>query len=226
MAVTLHTYPDRDACLAALAQVIGQRLGAALQDSARARMLLPGGSSPQALLPLLAHQTLDWNRVDISPSDERWVPADASQSNLALLRKGLPAAQLLDPRQADTPEAAARRWGEQLCNWLPLSVVLLGVGEDGHFASLFPGMPGLAQALDPAAQPAALPGLAPVEPVTRLSANLALLIQSDWLGLLVFGEAKRELIAATMADRPATRALPLYALLHGDQWTLDIHWAP
>lgn len=226
MAATLHTYPDRDACLAALARLIGRRLAETLDGAARARLLLPGGSSPLPLMPLLASQALDWSRVEVSPSDERWVPADAPQSNLALLRRGLPAAQLLDPRQAPEPQPAARRWGEQLCNWLPLSVVLLGVGEDGHFASLFPGMPGLSAALDPAAQPACLVGQAPVEPLTRLSPNLALLVNSAWLGVLAFGEAKRQLIQATLADQPATRALPLHALLHGGSWPLQIHWAP
>lgn len=226
MSAILHCHPDRDACLAALARIITQRLAEALQGSGPAHMLLPGGSSPEALLPLLAGQALDWSRVHVSPTDERWVPADAAQSNLALLRQGLPNAQLLDPRQAEEPEEAARRWGEQLCNWQPLSVVLLGVGEDGHFASLFPGMPGLAAALDRLAAPAALVGRAPTQPQTRLSANLALLEASDWLGLLVFGEAKRRLIEATLADEPGTRELPLHALLHGGRSAADIHWAP
>lgn len=226
MSATLHCYPDRDACLAALAQIITLRLAETLQRSAQACMLLPGGSSPEALLPLLARQALDWSRVHVSPTDERWVPTDAAHSNLALLRRGLPGAQTLDPRQAAEPEQAARLWGEQLCNWQPLSVVLLGMGEDGHFASLFPGMPGLAAALDPQASPGALVGQAAAHPQMRLSTNLALLESAEWLGLLVFGDAKRRLIEATLVDQPGTRELPLHALLHGGHTALDIHWAP
>lgn len=189
-------------------------------------MLLPGGSSPGALLPLLAGRALDWSRVDISPTDERWVGADDRHSNLRLLRQGLPDAVALDPRQAPDVEEAARRWGEQLCNWRPFSVVLLGMGEDGHFASLFPGMPGLERALDPGAVPAALVGLAPGEPCTRISLNLPQLLASEWLALLAFGKAKHQLIEAAMADEPASRNLPLHALLHNGQRALHIHWAP
>lgn len=225
MPVILHAHPDRNSCIEALAQDIQQRLAVVLQGAGRARMLLPGGSSPEALLPLLARSALDWSRVDISPTDERWVAADAPQSNLRLLRTGLPAARVLDPRQASEPERAAERWGEQVCNWLPFSVVLLGMGEDGHFASLFPGMSGLPAALDPDAVPAALVAEAPVEPRSRLSLNLALLTRCDWLGLLAFGETKRALIEASIADQPATRMLPLHALVHG-RTALDIHWAP
>lgn len=226
MSAVLHCHPDRETCLTSLAEVIAARLAKTLRDAPRAHMLLPGGSSPRALLPLLARCELDWARVHLSPTDERWVPADTQHSNLQLLRQGLPDAQLLDPRQADEPEDAARLWGERLCNWQPLSVVLLGMGEDGHFASLFPGMPGLAAALDRQAAPGALVGRAPVDPQMRLSTNLALLESGDWLGLLVFGQAKRQLIEATLADEPATVGLPLHALLHGGANALDIHWAP
>ena len=82
-------------------------------------------------------------------------------------------------------------WAEQLRQWQPFSAVLLGMGEDGHIASLFPGMPGLAAALDPNAEPAALPAQAPEEPRERLSLNLAMLQRGRWLGLLAFGERKR-----------------------------------
>ena len=190
--MTLHwkSFDSREACLQALAEDLAEQLQTREQPS----LLLPGGSSPQALLPLLAAMPLDWSRVRASPSDERWVPAEDAASNLRLLSAGLPEAQWLDPRQGSTPEHAAQRWGEQLQSWLPLTAVLLGMGEDGHFASLFPDMPGLAAALDDGAEPAALPALAPSEPRLRLTPNLALLLRTNWLGLLVFGSAKRALL--------------------------------
>ncbi len=190
--MTLHwkSFGSREACLRALAEDLVEQLQTREQPS----LLLPGGSSPQALLPLLAAQPLDWSRVRASPSDERWVPAEDAASNLRLLSAGLSEAQWLDPRQGSTPEHAAQRWGEQLQSWLPLTAVLLGMGEDGHFASLFPDMPGLAAALDAGAEPTALPAQAPSEPRLRLTPNLALLRRSDWLGLLVFGSAKRALL--------------------------------
>lgn len=217
--LALHAFPDRASCCRQLAADLAALLGQALQDQTRAALLLPGGSSPQLLLPQLATHALDWARIDLSPTDERWVAAESSQSNCRLLREGLPQATCLDPRLGGDPATAARHWQVQLQAWLPFAAVLLGMGEDGHFASLFPHMPGLTAALDPQAAPAVLPALAPDEPRQRLSANLAMLCRTQWLGLLAFGAAKRKLIEA-----PA--GLPLQALLHNGQVPLRVYWAP
>lgn len=216
MALHWKSFGSREACLQALAEDLAAQLHTREQPS----LLLPGGSSPQALLPLLAAQPLDWSGVRASPSDERWVPAGDAASNLRLLSAGLPEAQWLDPRQGSTPEQAARHWGGQLQSWLPLTAVLLGMGEDGHFASLFPGTPGLAEALDGAAEPAALPAQAPSEPRLRLTPNLALLLRSDWLGLLVFGSAKRALLEQAQkgqGDWPVRQLL--------ESGVVQVYWA-
>ena len=221
-----QAYADRDACVAGLAIELAECLRQAQSGGARARLLLPGGTSPQALLPHLARRSLDWSRLDLSPGDERWVPRDDPQSNYRLLQQGLPAAACLDPRQAPAAEQAVQLWGERLREWLPFSAVLLGVGEDGHIASLFPGMLELAAALDIDATPATLLVHTDTEPRLRLSANLALLLNTGWLGLLVFGERKKRLIYAALAGQPATRELPLHALLHNGRRAVHIHWAP
>lgn len=221
----LHYHALRDDCLKALAADLVMQVQAALAQQSRAALILPGGSSPQALLPLLAYQ-LESARLDLSPSDERWVAAQAAESNWQLLHQGLPQANCLDPRQGATPEQSALSWGEQLAQWPPFSAVLLGMGEDAHIASLFPGMPGLAAALDPQAEPAALPALAPQAPRERLSLNLAMLQRGQWLGLLAFGERKRELIDAVLTDQPSARELPLYAWLQRSPLPVNIYWAP
>ncbi|WP_422909814.1 6-phosphogluconolactonase [Pseudomonas sp. MAC6] len=221
----LNCHAQRDDCLKALAVDLLAQVQTTLAEQARAGLILPGGSSPQALLPLLAQQ-LDSQRIDFSPSDERWVPAQAAESNWQLLHQGLPQANCLDPRQGATLEQSASSWGEQLAQWPLFSAVLLGMGEDGHIASLFPGMPGLADALDPQALPAALPALAPQEPRQRLSLNLAMLQRGQWLGLLAFGARKRELIESVLSDQPAARELPLYAWLQRSPLPVNIYWAP
>jgi 6-phosphogluconolactonase len=222
----IHAYAERGDCVRALSAELAAQLQTALSAKPRARMLLPGGSGPQLLLPILAEAVLDWSRVDLSATDERWVPATDVASNLRLLQQGLPAAACLDPRQGTTPELAAQAWGAQLRTWLPLDVVLLGMGEDGHFASLFAQMPGLAAALAPAQEPAALLAQAPSEPRLRLSTNLPLLATSQWLGLLVFGAAKREMLEAVLADTPASRAWPVHGLIWQTAQRVQIFFAP
>jgi 6-phosphogluconolactonase len=222
----MHVFPDRHACVQALSAALIAQLQAALRLKPRAQMLLPGGSSPQLLLPVLAAADLDWSRVDLSASDERWVPVSASASNLRLLQQGLPQGVWLDPRQSATPALAAQLWGECLRAWLPLDAVLLGMGEDGHFASLFAHMPGLPMALDPGAKPGALLAVAPSEPRERLSTNLALLCSSQWLGLLVFGAAKLQMLEAVLADTPASRAWPVHALIWQNRQKLQLYYAP
>lgn len=219
-----HCYADRHSCNQQLAIILARQLQQALSMQAHASLLLPGGQSPARLLEMLARQPLDWARVRLSPTDERWVAADASSSNLRLLQDALPQAQLIDPRQGDSLPAAARGWGACLRAQLPLQAVLLGMGEDGHVASLFPGMPGLAAALDQCSPPAALVAQAPVEPRQRLSVNLSLLLDCQWLGLLIFGDAKRQLLEAV--QRGEQDQLPVAALLSAAAGRLQVHWAP
>ena len=219
-------FASRTQALDALASILVARLSADLTALGQASLLLPGGSSPRALLPGLEGAALDWSRVRVTPTDERWVPAGHPQSNWNLLQQGLPTALCLDPRLHAEPAQAAAEWGAALHDWLPFSAVLLGMGEDGHFASLFPRMPGLVQALDAAQPPAALVGLAPQAPQTRLSLNLAMLLSTRWLGLLAFGERKRELIEAVLADTVTSREWPLHALLRQSAVRANIYWAP
>lgn len=222
---TFHCHTGRSECVQALADALRIHIQQILHQQPRACILLPGGSSPQQLLPVLARQ-LDGSRIDLSPTDERWVPAQSDESNWQLLQQGLPAANCLDPRQGASLTEAAATWGEQLAQWPAFSAVLLGMGEDGHIASLFPGMAGLAAALDPHAEPAALVATAPQVPRERLSLNLAMLQRGQWLGLLAFGARKRELIDAVLADQSDVHDLPLYAWLQRSPLPVNIYWAP
>lgn len=222
----LHRFSSRQACNEALAATLSDCLEQALADSNSASLLLPGGSTPRGLLQCLQQRTLPWSQVQISATDERWVAADAVQSNTQMLRLALPEAQLLEPRLADSAQASSVAWAQALQGYLPFAASLLGMGDDGHVASLFAGMPGLAEGLDFAAQPSALVGLAPDEPRVRLSLNLAMLANTQWLGVLLFGESKGRMLERVLANDPTTQALPIYHLLWQAPRPVQVYWAP
>lgn len=100
------------------------------------------------------------------------------------------------------------------------------MGDDGHIASLFPGMPDLIPALQLHQAPAALVGLAPDEPKVRLSLNMAMLCATGWLAVLVFGQSKRAMLDRVLANDPTTQALPIYHLLWNAPLPVHVYWAP
>ncbi len=179
----------------------GRAAACGLERAQLRDLSLAGGQSPQALLGELARAPLDWTRVEHF-AERRALGAGSRlrRATCACCAKPCPrpGCSIRVRRRSRPPQRrrGARNWPR----WQPLDAVLLGMGEDGHFASLFPGTPGLAAALDPAAVPGALCGLAADEPRQRLSANLSLLLRGEWLGLLVFGAAKPRLLEDALAD--------------------------
>lgn len=134
------------------AQQIASWIDQALAERDRAQIALAGGETPKAAYRLLAKQHLPWDRVDVLLGDERWVSADDPSSNARMLREtllspGEPGASArFHPVPTDRPDpessaAALSQVLETLCPGRPpqLDLVLLGLGDDGHTASLFPG---------------------------------------------------------------------------------------
>lgn len=222
----LHDFSSRQACNEALASTLFDCVEQALTRSAASCLLLPGGSTPAGLLQCLQQLPVPWSQLQISATDERWVALDAVQSNTQMLRLALPESQLVEPRLADTAQGASVAWGQALQSQQPFAATLLGMGDDGHIASLFPGMPGLAEGLDLSARAGALVGLAPDEPRVRLSLNLSMLCASQWLGVLLFGQSKRKMLDRVLANDPTTQALPIYHLLWQAPLPVQIYWAP
>ncbi|MEB3277280.1 MAG: 6-phosphogluconolactonase [Cyanobacteriota bacterium] len=134
------------------AQQMASAIDRALGERDRAQIALAGGETPKAAYRMLARQHLPWDRVDVLLGDERWVPPDDASSNArmlleTLLAAGEPGAAARFhpvPTQLASPQAGAEAFAElieKLCPGRPpqLDLVLLGLGDDGHTASLFPG---------------------------------------------------------------------------------------
>jgi 6-phosphogluconolactonase len=145
--------PDQLACLAA--ERMASLLDLALDQRDRAQIALSGGSTPAAAYRQLSQQHLPWSRVDVVLGDERWVPRSDPASNARMLEETLLAgpAQAAHfhavPTELESPAATAvafEQFVRQLCPGDPpvFDVMLLGLGDDGHTASLFPGTPATA----------------------------------------------------------------------------------
>ncbi len=220
----LNEYIDSDMMMITLAGALSRDLRAALGRRERVLFCVPGGSTPGPVFDLLAAVELDWGRIDIVLSDERWVPEDHPRSNAALVRRHLlqgpaSAARLLPMWRAGLePAEAARALSAELVPQLPLDVVLLGMGADMHTASLFPGAPELDLALADDAPPVMAMEV-PGQPETRITLTAPVLREAFALHLLLTGAEKRA--ALERAEKADPLDAPVAALL--DQ--AIVHWA-
>jgi 6-phosphogluconolactonase len=195
-------------------------------------MIVSGGRTPVRLFEHLREEKLDWAQVWITLADERWVETSSAESNERLVRDHLlvgPAAAarfvgLKNP--AATPEAGAD-WATRALTRVPhpYDIVLLGMGEDGHTASLFPGSLALARGLDASAPPACLAVNALKAPHARISLNLRALLDARRIALHIEGPAKWQVYQRARTPGSAAE-LPIRAVLHQKEVPVDVFWAP
>ncbi len=211
--VRMKTFPDRMAASEAAATLMADALRQRLDRDAVGSIAVSGGSTPAACLQALAELPLDWQRVAVTLTDERLVAATDPRSNEKMVRE-----QLLRNHAANA--RFSRLTEEQLPELpMPFAASLIGMGEDGHFASLFPDLPGLPELLDPDSPPAVKKVRSSASDVLRLTLNLSALLASDEIVLLAFGDAKRAIIEASVGH-------PVDALLTQTRTPVTVVWAP
>jgi 6-phosphogluconolactonase len=228
MTVTVE-YPGRDALMQGLARLVASELETALTERGKATLAVPGGTTPAPFLTALSRADLDWSKVSVMLTDERFLPENLERSNTRLLRGTLlqnkAAAATLIPfyAPAERPEDVLDHLEVPIRAALPLDVAVLGMGEDMHTASIFPGADRLAEALDPDGQAVLLPMRAPGAPEPRLTLTAPVLQATRHLHLLITGAAKKAALeqARNLTD---TALAPVRLLLSG-QSPLHVHYA-
>jgi 6-phosphogluconolactonase len=225
-------YADGEALARELAGQIAGSLTAAIGARGRASLVVSGGRSPVRLFEILRTQALDWPRVCIALADERWVDTKDADSNERLVREHLLKDQAASARflglknAAPTPDlGAVSAWETFARVPRPFDSVVLGMGDDGHTASLFPGSPNLPSALNPSASAGCVGMWSPVAPHPRLSLNLTALLDSRRVALLIVGEGKWRTYAAACAPGPV-QDMPIRAVLRQSRTPVDVLWSP
>ena len=209
----LKVFSDRTEASDAAAQFIAANVRSILTNASEVLVAVPGGSTPRACLTLLGQQDLPWPHIAVTLTDERDVPWDHPDSNFGLLRDTLFAGQALMERFVPLNEDAVFS-----TQHLPL-VTLLGMGEDGHFASIFPDVAEREPLLDAGSERLLVPVTTGSSPHPRFTLTMARLARAEAAGLLIFGDMKRSVLEAP-------ESLPVSHLIRAMDDRLTVFWAP
>ena len=223
-------FDTREAASVAAAERIHAALTKRLSLQKGASLVVSGGTTPGRCMEELAHTDADWDRVHVLLSDERWVPADDDSSNEKLVREtlmvnGASAARLQSAYSPDEDVAdrCASLDAEIRALPFPFACSLLGMGADGHFASLFPDADNLDDGLDMDGSKLCIPVSTSASPHPRISLTLAALSRSDEIVLLFFGEDK---LAVYEDAKLQTNGYPVSRLLRQKRAPVRVYWAP
>jgi 6-phosphogluconolactonase len=225
-------FSDSESLSRALSGALAANLKAGISARGLASLVVSGGKSPTRLFELLSAADLDWSRVCVALADERWVdPSDAGSNEKlvrAVLLKGAASkARFIGLKNgAPTPDlGAVSAWETFARVPRPFDAVVLGMGDDGHTASLFPRSPNLASALNASAVAGCVAMWSPVAPHPRLSLNLSALLDSRRIVLLITGSEKWNTYTAASADG-AIEEMPIRAVLRQRRTPVEVMWSP
>ena len=228
----LYEFPDRQALVTELAGNVTSLLTRGIKDNGRASLAVSGGTTPVALFEHLSGMDIPWKDVVIFLVDERWVEPGDPDSNERLVRDHLlkdraQAAQFIGMKNG----AATAGEGEGECEErlkevpLPFDVLILGMGGDGHTASLFPGAEKLPAATDMNSGRTCM-ALAPLTaPHERMSLTLPVILSAKNIFLHIVGPEKMQVLEKALSDGPLEE-MPIRFVLRNEKNTVAVYWAP
>ncbi|MDP7593417.1 MAG: 6-phosphogluconolactonase [Litorilituus sp.] len=227
----INDFSSRELLDGALAQKVSDILKEAIAHKGRASIAVSGGSTPKGFFNALSQKELDWKKVTITLADERWVDINSSDSNTRLVHENLL------QNNASLAKFFHLKQGETLCldtlgdlnlatnnTLLPLDVLILGMGEDGHTASLFPCSEQIKQGLDSANKDALMAVQPKSAPHQRITFSFAALSKSNNTFLHICGLSKKAVLDKALGDSDVF-SMPIRAFLQSDTIETQVYWA-
>jgi 6-phosphogluconolactonase len=232
--VLIKNFPDIKTQAKALADEAACLLSEAVSKRGQASLVVSGGSTPVRFFEELSGRKIEWPRITVTLADERMVPEGHPDSNGALVKK-----HLLKDRAAKArfiglyagAEAAGGDRGERYCEervrsvGLPFDVLILGMGSDGHTASLFPGAPELKGAVEMDSGRLCASITPPDAPHARITLTLPALLSSRRIFLLISGKEKMEVLRKAL-EAGSPEEMPIRYVLNGADRPVEVFWAP
>ena len=209
-------FADRERLAWHLASDICSALRRLIEANGKATLAVSGGSTPILFFDKISQMGIPWSHVTVTLVDERQVPETSERSNARLVREHLLKNKAAEARFVplfDNPQAEAAA---------PFDVVVLGMGNDGHTASFFPGGDTLAEALDPKTARRIVEMNAPGAGEPRLTFTLPVLLEAGYLILHIEGPEKRAVLDKALAEGPAGE-MPVRAILRG-KTPVTLYW--
>ena len=230
----LRQFPDAQEMFSTLAGEIVVRLNTAVVSRGQASLVVSGGTTPEALFAELSERDAPWDRVWITLCDERWIPPAEDGSNekmvrAKLLRGKAAAAHFVSLKTEDAKPETAQTAVEARISAMPkpFDVLLVGMGDDGHIASLYPDSPELKTILD--TKPAALVHAAHAQSAAatgdRMTLTLRAILDSKWIVILIKGDGKMKTYKLAKSGSDVSK-MPVRALLSQSAVPLETFWSP
>ncbi|MCY7294051.1 6-phosphogluconolactonase [Alteromonas sp. a30] len=225
-----HLFESKDALNHAFAERLVAILSQGIAENGRASLLVSGGRTPLPLFKQLSETNIDWSKVDISLVDERWVDETDEASNTRLVKENLlqgyaASANFVEIKTSHAQaEEAVATCTEQLASMqTPFDALILGMGEDGHTASLFPCSEQVQAGLDLNTQADYIAVQPTTAPHQRMSLTLKRILASKHIFLHLTGDSKKAVLDEALAGDDALQ-MPIRAVLNNAD--VQLMWAP
>ena len=219
-------YKTSETLMQSLASTVEVELNNAIKNRGLATFVIPGGTTPKPFFNIIRDSDIEWEKITIFPTDERWVSMENSRSNARLIQRELLTGRASKAnfvtlyKKNKTLDQGASLLAENISNYLPIDVLVLGMGVDMHTASLFPGSPGLAlaQSMNAAEVVPVTPLDNSLEPRVTLSARV--LEKAVNTHVLIIGLEKKNAVKEAENREPASA--PISQFLPN----ATVHWSP